>query len=166
MLAGTIIILGKTGAYLGFGMKRGTIVLAKKPRQLLAIFSIINIFRHCNIGLAIFYRLMDQGTACFFNGMRTYYRHRCARATPNAGYSLYSNIVIGLRPAGSGFELSVKDDGVGIGEGAERSGGLGLAIMRYRAESIGAQLEIGGKHGEGTTVLCRVPAHAKHNAND
>ena len=86
-------------------------------------------------------------------------------ATPSST-ALHRIIVIGLRPASSGFELSVEDDGIGIGEGAERSGGLGLSIMRYRAESIGAQLEIGGRQDKGTTVLCRVPAHAKHNASN
>jgi PAS domain S-box-containing protein len=74
------------------------------------------------------------------------------------------NIVISLRPQEAGFELSIEDDGAGIAEGAERSGGMGLAIMRYRAESIGAQLEVKRRQGTGTVVLCRVRFHAENNA--
>lgn len=75
------------------------------------------------------------------------------------------NIVIGLRAQNAGFELSIEDDGVGIAEGAERSGGMGLAIMRYRAESIGAQLEVKKKEETGTVVLCRVRFQAENNAS-
>lgn len=76
------------------------------------------------------------------------------------------NIVISLRPQKTGFDLSIEDDGVGIAEGAERSGGMGLAIMRYRAESIGAQLEIKRKQGTGTVVLCRVRFYSENNASE
>lgn len=76
------------------------------------------------------------------------------------------NIVISLRPEGRGFELSIEDDGVGIAEGAGDSGGMGLAIMRYRAESIGAQLEIKRKRETGTVVLCRVPFHLENHASE
>jgi nitrate/nitrite-specific signal transduction histidine kinase len=71
-------------------------------------------------------------------------------------HGLAKNIVISLRPREEGFELSIEDDGSGITEGAERSGGMGLAIMRYRAESISAQLDIKRKQDTGTVVLCRV----------
>jgi PAS domain S-box-containing protein len=76
------------------------------------------------------------------------------------------NIVISLRPQEAGFELSIEDDGAGIAEGAERSGGMGLAIMRYRAESIGAQLEVKKKEETGTVVLCRVRFHTENNAGN
>jgi formylmethanofuran dehydrogenase subunit C len=39
MLAGTIAVLGKTGNYLGYGMKRGTLLLWQAPEKLSATFN-------------------------------------------------------------------------------------------------------------------------------
>jgi signal transduction histidine kinase len=46
------------------------------------------------------------------------------------------------------------DDGTGFPAGASASSGLGLRIMEYRAEIIGATLSVGPAKGKGTTVLC------------
>jgi two-component system CheB/CheR fusion protein len=51
--------------------------------------------------------------------------------------------------------LEVRDAGVGLpGDPGDPPGGLGLSIMRYRAESIGGALEIGPAEGGGTRVAC------------
>jgi signal transduction histidine kinase/ligand-binding sensor domain-containing protein len=55
------------------------------------------------------------------------------------------------------FELTVRDDGRGIGEAA-RPGHWGLAGMRERAAAIGARLDIGAAPGGGTLVALAVPA--------
>jgi signal transduction histidine kinase len=55
---------------------------------------------------------------------------------------------------------SVRDDGPGFDPSTLTTGegeGLGLASMRERASSIGAELSIGSKPGEGTEVHLRVP---------
>lgn len=54
------------------------------------------------------------------------------------------------------WRLSVEDDGRGLPTDAERSGGLGLPIMRHRASLIDASLEIASRPGGGTVVTCRV----------
>jgi len=51
--------------------------------------------------------------------------------------------------------LRVADDGVGLP--AERSDGMGLHIMEYRARMIGATLEIGRGPTGGTVVTCWIP---------
>ncbi|MEI9998893.1 MAG: histidine kinase [Verrucomicrobiota bacterium] len=62
--------------------------------------------------------------------------------------------------------LTLRDDGVGLAErrapGARR--GYGLAIMRERAASIGARLEISGPANGGTCVRVRLPLRAKRRA--
>jgi signal transduction histidine kinase len=54
------------------------------------------------------------------------------------------------------WKLTVADDGAGFRLDAHEENGLGLNIMRYRAELIHAKLEIRSKLGRGTRVLCSV----------
>jgi signal transduction histidine kinase len=50
------------------------------------------------------------------------------------------------------LDLLIKDDGLGFEAGAITPGHLGIAIMRERAHSIGANLKIESQVGQGTTV--------------
>jgi signal transduction histidine kinase len=50
--------------------------------------------------------------------------------------------------------LSITDDGAGFEDLQEKSNGLGLRIMRYRAKKIGAHLTIQPARIGGTQVLC------------
>ena len=49
-------------------------------------------------------------------------------------------------------ELSIGDDGDGFGPQKALPDQLGLSIMRERAKSIGATLEINSKIGDGTQI--------------
>ncbi len=53
--------------------------------------------------------------------------------------------------------LSVQDDGKGIPEEIEPSETYGLQLMQYRADLIGAHLDIGSLEEGGTLVRCRLP---------
>jgi signal transduction histidine kinase len=65
-------------------------------------------------------------------------------------------IVVTLRSKDDGIKLSVRDDGCGIPE--DRPGkGLGLEIMNYRANTIGATLEVQPGETKGTVVICSLP---------
>lgn len=59
-----------------------------------------------------------------------------------------SSIVIRLRADGERGVLSVADDGVGLPPAGAHGEGMGLRIMRYRAEMIGGELRV-QKAGEG-----------------
>jgi PAS domain S-box-containing protein len=65
-------------------------------------------------------------------------------------------ILVSLKPAvGGKFALSVTDDGIGFTNETEKSGGMGLHIMQYRASVLAAALEVrSGADGAGTTVVC------------
>jgi PAS domain S-box-containing protein len=66
-------------------------------------------------------------------------------------------IEIELRGEKEELLLSVKDDGSGMDGSSPAAGGIGLHLMRYRAELSGAALEVDSAPGAGTTVRCRLP---------
>ena len=57
--------------------------------------------------------------------------------------------------------LSISDQGRGFDPEAEDEAGLGLVTMRERAASIGGELSIVSRSGEGTTVRLSVPGRRK-----
>ncbi len=61
-------------------------------------------------------------------------------------------VTIDVQPAA--IRLEIRDDGVGFSPQAPESAGLGLKIMRYRAEMIDAQLSIGPGEDGGIVVVC------------
>jgi PAS domain S-box-containing protein len=66
------------------------------------------------------------------------------------------NIVIRLGVEGGLATLRVIDDGTGFDAAIENTAGTGLRIMRYRADLIGAQLEVSRARPHGTIVACTV----------
>jgi signal transduction histidine kinase len=54
--------------------------------------------------------------------------------------------------------LTITDDGVGLPENARNGQGLGLHIMAYRANLIGATFDIGRLPESGTRVTCKLPS--------
>jgi len=66
------------------------------------------------------------------------------------------NAWLALRRGGDGtIEVSIEDDGVGIGEFRSPHGHFGLAIMRDRAALVSGQLDIEARAPVGTRVLMR-----------
>lgn len=58
------------------------------------------------------------------------------------------------------FVLRVRDNGVGIPDPIPKEAGMGLRIMKYRADMIGAALAIEPNPHGGTRVTCRLPLGA------
>ncbi len=65
-------------------------------------------------------------------------------------------IDIGLTAKGHSVVLAVNDNGVGIPRKLPKRKGMGLRIMRYRAEVIGGALTVEPHSGGGTRVVCTV----------
>jgi signal transduction histidine kinase/chemotaxis methyl-accepting protein methylase/PAS domain-containing protein len=66
-------------------------------------------------------------------------------------------IVVSVEPSDDALQLTVEDDGRGIPVetlGAAR--GIGLRVMRYRADRLGAELEIAAAPEGGTRVTCKL----------
>jgi signal transduction histidine kinase len=68
-----------------------------------------------------------------------------------------NNIVIQLEVSDSGVLLRVLDDGTGLQPGKTNGEGMGLRIMSYRAQVIGAKFRIGRRDTAGTMVTCLLP---------
>ncbi|MCC6487964.1 MAG: hypothetical protein IT364_10735 [Candidatus Hydrogenedentes bacterium] len=72
------------------------------------------------------------------------------------GQASVIRIHLGLELSGSGL-LTIQDDGRGFRPGAKPRSGMGLRIMKYRAETIGGTLEVHSRRAKGTTITCRFP---------
>jgi PAS domain S-box-containing protein len=65
------------------------------------------------------------------------------------------NIDVALLREETAWTLRIVDDGVGFPDNLDRNAGLGIRIMRFRADLIGATLTIGpGEARRGTVVTC------------
>lgn len=67
-----------------------------------------------------------------------------------------ASVELALRNEDGDLVLSVTDDGRGLPPPGERGNGLGLAILRHRAEVLGARLSFETPEGGGTRVVCRL----------
>lgn len=65
------------------------------------------------------------------------------------------NVVIHLSRDVDNLTLEVSDDGIGLGSSRNPERGIGLQIMRYRANLVGARLEFISHDGGGTRICCR-----------
>jgi PAS domain S-box-containing protein len=72
---------------------------------------------------------------------------------------------LSLRRAAGGLCLGIQDDGAGTQDRPKDGNGIGLRIMRHRAEQIGGVLHIGSAAGGGTVVTCTLSGRG-NNANE
>ena len=72
-------------------------------------------------------------------------------------YARASNISVHLGVRKQDVVLTITDDGVGLPSEEDKSAGLGLKLMRYRASSIGAELTITARASGGSIVKCILP---------
>jgi PAS domain S-box-containing protein len=67
------------------------------------------------------------------------------------------HIQLSLLAEPDGLRLRIEDDGIGIRRGPDRTDGLGIRIMKFRAGVIGGALQITPSQGGGTVVSCTLP---------
>jgi signal transduction histidine kinase len=93
-------------------------------------------------------------------GAATHLYRIAQEATTNAArYARARCISIGLHTTGRKLQLSIADDGIGLSAGlAQRSPGLGLKIMEYRARMLGGTISF-EEPGPGTRVVLSAPLH-------
>jgi signal transduction histidine kinase len=68
------------------------------------------------------------------------------------------NILIELNVSKRGKLLRITDDGTGLRTASTSGKGMGLRIMAYRSELIGAKFDIRGRGTGGTVLTCLLPA--------
>ena len=68
-----------------------------------------------------------------------------------------SAITIKLESKPGEIVLLIKDDGKGFAKNAAGKG-MGIHLMKYRANALGGTFAIDSRRGRGTTVTCKIPA--------
>ena len=68
-------------------------------------------------------------------------------------------VTVTLSQRENAVHLQIEDDGRGLPKGKKHSSGLGLQIMKHRANVIGATLETKSAPGKGFKVICTLPGH-------
>lgn len=63
-----------------------------------------------------------------------------------------SLVTINLASRGGGFDMAIRDNGVGLPTEPDSAGGLGLGVMKYRAAMIGGTLDV-RRHPDGGTIV-------------
>jgi PAS domain S-box-containing protein len=117
--------------------------------------------------------LVERGRALFDKDCYFRSRGECGLDDPEVATHLYriaqeamsnavkhgqaSRIEVVLERLQGWLQLRIDDDGVGLENTGVPPEGMGLRIMHYRADMIGAQLEILPCQPRGTSVRCRLP---------
>lgn len=100
----------------------------------------------------------DHSIAVEDNAIATNLYYIVKEAAHNAArHSGAKNINITLKHRKSGLMIEVVDDGSGITVAARKHPGMGLRIMRYRAELINGTFVIRRNKPLGTLIVCTVP---------
>jgi signal transduction histidine kinase len=68
-----------------------------------------------------------------------------------------STVIVSLTQRAETLTLKVEDDGEGLPASFPAKAGIGLEIMRHRANIIGATLETHSQPGQGVTLTCTLP---------
>lgn len=79
-------------------------------------------------------------------------------------HSKSPSIQIRLSCARSKLQLQVKDEGRGMPPRFRSKSGMGLEVMRHRAQVIGASLVIDSRVGKGVCITCTVPLSFQRRA--
>ncbi|MBX7210753.1 MAG: PAS domain S-box protein [Verrucomicrobiaceae bacterium] len=104
-------------------------------------------------------RFRCSGRGFAFDGPVAANLHRIAQesVTNAMKHGKASHVEIKLTARDGKLTLAITDDGSGFDPANDRHGGMGLRIMRYRADIIGGTLEVRARKGGGTEVVCSLP---------
>jgi PAS domain S-box-containing protein len=78
-------------------------------------------------------------------------------------YAKAHQVIIEYRTDKENATLTIEDDGIGFDVNTTKATGLGLSIMRERAQMIEAQLRIESRLGKGTLIQIIWPLEEKHD---
>jgi len=118
----------------------------------------MNISESCRVQSTV----KANGASCPVSGPVAAQLYRIAQeAVRNAvEHGAAREVLIQLKFGHRDMVLTVHDDGEGFNT-KTNGHGMGLRIMRYRAQCIGGSCEVQTGPGKGTTVCCRVPLEAQ-----
>ena len=85
------------------------------------------------------------------------YRIAQEGVTNAARHAGADRVQLQLTIAGQDVEMLIVDNGRGFDPAQVSHGGMGLRVMRFRAQMIGGYLAVETRPGDGTTLRCRAP---------
>ncbi|MGH7978993.1 MAG: PAS domain-containing sensor histidine kinase, partial [Limisphaerales bacterium] len=89
------------------------------------------------------------------NGVAVHLYYIAQEAVLNAvKHGKAAQVALLLKYTSGHYELSIQDKGAGFEPGNGSSNGMGVRIMRYRARTIGATLDLKSMPGNGTRITC------------
>ncbi len=104
-------------------------------------------------------RLVNDGPVTIVDPQIAKHLYRIAQEAVNnvLKHARARRIEIHLTHAPGALHLQIRDDGRGLPKRRKARPGMGLEVMRHRAQVIGASLEIASSPGRGVTVTCTLP---------
>ncbi len=105
-------------------------------------------------------RFETRGAVTFPDPFRAGHLYRIAQEAVNNAlkHAQASEVVISLVQTAQELRLEIADDGVGLPKAKSAvPAGIGLGVMRHRANVIGAELTLSAPRGGGVAVRCRLP---------
>jgi PAS domain S-box-containing protein len=117
--------------------------LERFARNVEGIYS-VSCTLHCDAGLEINDSMVE-----------TQFHYIVLESVTNAiRHGRAKHIDISLQKKKGQVHLTVKDDGAGIPPDIDQHKGMGLQIMRYRANAVGASIQVTRNGEKGSTVTC------------
>jgi PAS domain S-box-containing protein len=107
---------------------------------------------------------LPEGLALDENTATNIYRIAQEGVLNAARHADADQILLRLSVVGSDVELLIIDDGEGFDPLQVIRGGMGLRIMRFRAQLIGGYVSVESRPGAGTTLRCRCQLPASKEA--
>jgi len=109
-------------------------------------------------GLSVHYRGAIEAPLAIGLDTRNHLYRIAQEAVQNAlKHASATTIEITLASQAAKLRLSIFDDGSGVALDRARGMGLGMRTMRFRANLIGARIQIGPRQGGGFSVICELP---------
>lgn len=136
-------------------MARGLVPVSDEPEALWA--SLVELAERTNAVGRLHCRVDCAEPVIVENNVVAGHFYRIAQEAVNNAvkHSKAREVVIHLAQRKSGLELRIADNGAGLG--GAKSRGMGLQVMKHRAEVIGARLTVDAKPGRGVTITCLLP---------
>ncbi|MEY2485562.1 MAG: two-component system, LuxR family, sensor kinase FixL [Verrucomicrobiota bacterium] len=104
----------------------------------------------------------QSGIGC--NGKATHLYRIAQEAIDNAVIHGKARAVdVRLSANASAVSLSVSDDGIGFSKTTRNVNGIGMSVMRYRANMVDGEFEVEDRPTGGTVVSCTVPVEGSNS---
>jgi signal transduction histidine kinase len=158
--AGKVVELVEEGITLARNLARGLYPVEMEAEGLMAAFQ--DLADHITKGARVRCVFECEAPVLVHDDAAATHLYRIAQETIHNAiqHGKPKRIGITLADQNGRVTLTVEDDGIGVPETSQKSGGLGIRIMAHRAAMIGGSLAVEPAPTGGTIVTCSIPKAA------